>query len=234
MKSIFLHLVILTSVISLASCSSTDSVLNTDADITVLRIGDEELSNMANEVSQIYEDYNQSLSRSSTPENSAVLLSQAEAKIAQRCEPLTNEGMRVRDQLVQIEKTTPQSIDLSQDELAEILAMTDDQLALCALQLNALSEYEEFVIQLEERQIASELLVDCLLQATGISNIVDVLNIAAGGSSIGLIVNGTKAIINAKTVKQLLLGFAKRYIGWIGVGYMLYEFGTCVNNGQQS
>ncbi len=74
MKSIFLHLVILTSVISLASCSSTDSVLNTDADITVLRIGDEEL----------------------------------------------------------------------------------------------------------------------------------------------------------------LLGFAKRYIGWIGVGYMLYEFGTCVNNGQQS
>lgn len=212
-------------------------MLNTDADITVLRIGDEELSNMANEVSQIYEDYNLSLSRSSTPENSAVLLSQTEAKIAQRCEPLTNEGMRVRDQLVQlvqIEKTTPESIDLSQDELAEILAMTDDQLALCALQLNALSEYEEFVIQLEERQITSELLVDCLLQATGISNFVDVLEFAFEGGSIGLIVNGTKAIINAKTVKQLLLGFAKRYAGWIGVGCILYEFGTCLNNGQQS
>lgn len=53
-----------------------------------------------------------------------------------------------------------------------------------------------------------------------IFDFVDVgIGIFTGRGSVGAIISGTKMLINAQTAKQLLCEFAKRYAGWIGVGY---------------
>lgn len=69
---------------------------------------------------------------------------------------------------------------------------------------------------------------ECLAVAIGIDDIIDIVQ---GGGSIGAIVAGTKGLINAKTMVQVLKSLGMRYLGWIGVGIMVYDYANCVRNG---
>lgn len=72
--------------------------------------------------------------------------------------------------------------------------------------------------------------IDCLMKATGIKDIKDIVGLAAGGGSVTAYVQGTKALITATTAKQVICAVAKRTAGWGGVAWMVYEFGDCVKS----
>lgn len=189
---------------------------------------------MAEEVAELISDYNQNISRANDPIEQSIEMSQTERSIAQKCAPLVEQGKEVCKQVIQLQEEYDNEFSLIDQELYEIVNMSDDQLALLALQINVLSEYEEIIAYENERQISSNVYVDCALQAIGATDIIHliggVLGDAAGGASVGLIIKGTKTIINAKTMSKLLYGFAIRYVGWLGVGITLYDYITCVKS----
>lgn len=216
------------------SCSTSELVMKEDAPVEYTIIGSEEILSLAEEISTDMENYEISCSRATSEEMNANLI-QTEKAIAQKSEPLVKRGVQMRNELVQIRNDSPDLQLVTDKEFDMIMNMTDDQLASAMLQIDAMSEY--FVLmQLDEMKISSNLYVDCLLYATGVNDIVHIangiLNFSLTGGSFGLIVNGTKTIINAKTASKLLLGFAKRTAGWIGVGLMMIDFSTCVKNGK--
>lgn len=222
----------------LTSCNSSEMLIQTDKSVCFQRIGSTELLDIANAASEIYENYQQVSSRSTDSFDATIELSQAEQKIAQICEPLTNEGMQIRDQLVQIHLEEPESLSLTQEELEAISNLTDDQLATLAMQINALVEQQEFMIQTEQLEIASNMYLDCALKALGLT--ADLEGLIKLGLSyytkgyIGAITESTAEIISATVAKDLIAGLAKRYAGWIGVAVILYDFAKCVNAGQNS
>lgn len=235
MKKIISKVVLITFITSLASCSSSDILVSNERHVEFQRIGETEILDMATAVSEIYENYKQTQSRSSDPLELTIELTQTEQRIAQQCERLTEEGIQVRRQLVQIKQDEPEALELTQEEFESILAMTDDQLASLALQFNVIADYKDMLIQSEERQIVSNVYLDCAMHATGITDIIHLISaggtyIAGGFGEIGLVVKGTKMIINAKTVGKLVAGFATKYAGWFGIGVMLYDYISCVNS----
>ncbi len=204
MKNFISKAVLIAFIASLASCSSSDILVSKEKQVEFQRIGETEILDMANAVSEIYENYQQATSRSTDPLESATELAQTEQQIAKQCERLTEEGIQVRNQLVQIKQEEPEALSITEEEFEAILDMTDDQLALCALALNTIAE-QEFTVQTEERQIVSNLYANCMLEAIGVNDIVDFVGFGAGvltGTSVSAIIKGTKALITAQTAKK--------------------------------
>ncbi len=230
------NLIPLLVVCFLASCSSSEVVLKSEKSIIIDKVGFSEVSKIAEDVADIFSDYEQVTSRSSDPIEQSNRLNNTEKAIAEKCLPLVEQGQEVRQQMIQLqlESECNNNYVLNENSMVDIVNMTDDQLALLALQLNVLSEYQEMIADENQKIISSNVYIDCALQATGITNIIDIIkvgvDVAGGGASIGLIVKGTKIIINAKTMSKLLYGFALRYVGWIGVGITLYDYISCVNS----
>lgn len=216
------------------SCSSVELTTTKEEYVPFSRISGDSIQEMAITISRLFDSAEITRSRT-VLEISNNALSVQEEEISKICEPLTMSGKAIQSEIINIQQVAPEIIQLVPSEVQAILALTDDQLALIALELNAISEFVAFTESEQEyADITGNLYADCLLDALGISDIYDLCfegaGIVASGGSVALIIDGTKTIINANTAGKLLCGFAKRYAGWLGVGYMLYEFSMCVKD----
>lgn len=119
--------------------------------------------------------------------------------------PLVNCGEKLI-RTIQNEYVLDNSI-LTHEELIEINSMTDEQIACFAFVLSA-------------------------LQVEGVSNqkvdYVSCIEAALGLDIIRGLINNTAQMVTAKSAIKLLKVLAKRYIGWIGVGFAVYSFLDCI------
>lgn len=138
--------------------------------------------------------------------------------------PLANEGLVLQDQLL----TRKDELSLSAQDTKIIENLTEDQLAELAFTFYTIYDEASRTQGLKGADI-----IDCLKQATGINDLGDVLTHSYSDSSPYLIYNGTKMLVSAKTAKQIICALSKRAVGWVGVAWMVYEFGDCIHSKQK-
>lgn len=149
-------------------------------------------------------------------------LSENEAKSILK--PLANDGRLIQGQLLQ----QKDKLALTPVEIKEIRGMTDMQLADLSFFLNSMYNGAVFT-----QSIGSKEVVDCLLYATGFDSLSSLFK---GGIEIGCIsnyYNGTKLLMSAKNARQIIFAFAKRSVGWVGIAWMVYDFGSCIKSKQK-
>lgn len=169
-----------------------------------------------NEIKNISEKINNNINHSTRSLGNELTENEAKAIL----HPLIDDGRCIQKQLLIQKKElalTPQEIHLIEN-------MQEDQLAELSFTLNSM--YNNAVTY---QNVKGSDIIDCLLYATGINDISDLLK---GGIEIGCVANyynGTKMLMTAKTARQIITAFAKRTCGWIGVAWMIYDFGDCIN-----
>lgn len=134
--------------------------------------------------------------------------------------PLTNDGKNIQQQLL----GNKEEIALTSLETSLIENMTDDQLAELSFTFNSIYN-NAITIQ----DVKGNKVIDCLLLATGIQDISDVFKDGLGIGCVSNYYNGTKALMTVKGARKLITAFARRTCGWIGVAWMIYDFGDCIN-----
>lgn len=94
---------------------------------------------------------------------------------------------------------------------------------------NITNEDIEFIQDLTEDELAMLSFIACNLNETPQSraNVMSCLGVATGLTAIRELSVG--GIVSAATVRQALLAIGKRYLGYIGVAVMVYEFVECIN-----
>lgn len=137
--------------------------------------------------------------------------------------PFVKDGRQLQNQIL----LQQNELQLTSTEVSEIENMTEDQLAELSFTFQTI--YNSAVTTQSVRQ---EDIIDCLMVATGIDDIVDIAKALFGSSYPAMYVQGTRMLITAKNARQLLRAFGVRTVGWVGVAYMVYEFGDCIKSKQ--
>jgi hypothetical protein len=135
--------------------------------------------------------------------------------------PLITNGQQIQQQFLEFKDT----LDLTDEEVLIVENLTESQLAELSFTLNTI--YNDAV---ETESISSEDIIECLKYATGIEDLLDILEAADEVENIKKIYQGTKMLMTAKTTKQIIRALAKRTSGYVGIVWMIYEFGDCINN----
>lgn len=152
---------------------------------------------------------------------------QAEKAIGQACSSYVLVGRQVQSELI----ANAEMAQFDQEAMLAVSNMTDDQLALAAMAITVLAEYD--YERINNDQLVSNIYVDCLLDVIGVNDVISLIGtavgtFAGGGGSLYAIIEGT-VHADAKTMGKIFYKMAKRYAGWLGVGYMLLEYGQCIN-----
>lgn len=148
-------------------------------------------------------------------------LTEEEARIILK--PFIKDGLQLQNQIL----LQQNELGLSATEVYEIENMTEDQLAEMSFTFQTI--YNSAV---RTQSISQQDIIDCLLTALGVNGIVDGFETLFEAKSFRRYISGTKMLITAKNAKQLLMAFGKRTAGWVGIAYMVYEFGDCLSNKQ--
>lgn len=127
-----------------------------------------------------------------------------EQQAAVLLEPLVIDGENLRNQIVS-------QVSLEDSEFFEKLS--EEELAALSFVCHSIDDIYNGESEEATQSIDAGKVVSCLGVATGISAIADI-------SVVG--------IINAKTVKRLLFSICKRYVGYIGIAIMVYDFYDCM------
>lgn len=140
--------------------------------------------------------------------------------------PLVEVGTAIRDCAMEVSVAEYDAFDdVIDEDLQAISELTDEELAGLGMALSILcagGDYDKFD--------DSNLYVDCLKDALGITKVQGFIDFIQGGS-FAAIYKGTKQLITAKTVIQILRAMGLRYLGWLGVATMIYDFAVCVKAG---
>ncbi len=203
----------------LCSCSQTES---TDT---------QEPSQMI-EVSMTRSDFNLAYQKISSIVHvgtrvSANMLTEEKAK--EVFKPFTEEGLAIREQLMQ----SSDFQELSESEQESIKQLSESQLAAMVVIFSSLSETTtdkpiDPKDLIPSERITAEKVGRCALSASGITEIRDILRKSITDSGLYNVVKGTKMLINAKTLGQMAKAIAKRYLGYIGVAIFIYDFSKCL------
>lgn len=148
-------------------------------------------------------------------------LTEEEARIVLK--PFVRDGLQLQNQIL----LQQNELGLTSTEVSEIENMTEDQLAEMSFTFQTI--YNSAV---RTQSISQQDIIDCLLTALGVNGIVDGFETLFEAKSFRRYISGTKMLITAKNAKQLLMAFGKRTAGWVGIAYMVYEFGDCLSNKQ--
>ena len=136
---------------------------------------------------------------------------------------MIDDGKFLRDQLVDHQS----ELSLTPQDVFELENMQDDQLA--DLSFTFASVYNESL----KKNVTWEDFIDCLKQASGISDIESLLKNGAELGCVNLYINGTRSLITAATARQIVLAVAKRTFGIVGIAWVIYDFADCMKNKQQ-
>lgn len=139
-------------------------------------------------------------------------------------QPFIDDGRMIQQQILQDKDKYHLTIDESQ----AMMRMTDAQLAEMSFTLTTV--YNDAVAQ----GVNQDDIIDCLMHATGVEDIVDLYKLAYEGGSAKLYVTGTKMLMSANTAKKIVTAFAKRTAGIVGVAFMVYDFADCIKSKQQA
>ena len=142
----------------------------------------------------------------------------------QMLQPFIDDGRMIQQQILQ----NKDKYHLTIDESQAMMRMTDAQLAEMSFTLTTV--YNDAVIQ----GVSQDDIIDCLMHATGVEDIVDLYKLAYEGGSAKLYVTGTKMLMSANTAKKIVTAFAKRTAGIVGVAFMVYDFADCIKSKQQA
>ncbi|MDE6114823.1 MAG: hypothetical protein K2G49_07150 [Muribaculum sp.] len=158
----------------------------------------------------------------------AMQVSVTEENIAKCMQPMVKVGSDIRQASLEMIKSKPLQCEVTQEEIQILESLTDEELAGIGFMISALCSNDNDAEILNNDALMQNRYIECLVVALGIDGIIDIFQ---GGGSIGAIVAGTKGLINAKTMVQVLKSLGMRYLGWIGVGIMVYDYANCVRNG---
>lgn len=146
------------------------------------------------------------------------------SEATQMLQPFIDDGRMIQQQILQ----NKDKYHLTVDESQAMMRMTDAQLAEMSFTLTTV--YNDAVTQ----GVSQDDIIDCLLHATGVEDIMDLIETVWECNAPKKYIIGTKMLFNANTSKAILKAFAKRTSGIIGVAYMVYEFGDCIKNKQKA
>lgn len=149
-------------------------------------------------------------------------VSKTEKSIEKSMQPMVKVGKEICQASLQTK-----DINVTLEEIQIIQSLTDEELAGIGFMLSVLCSDNNDADILHNDALMQSKYIDCLYVALGIDGIIDILQ---GGGSIGAIISGTRGLINAKTMVQILKSLGLRYLGWIGVGMMVYDYADCVRN----
>lgn len=131
-------------------------------------------------------------------------------------EPMLNNGLQIHTALKNEIYTSDFYSELSEYEKAklhvEIDQLEDDQLVELSLIVNV-SFYSE---QLGSEDINWQRVYSCVSSAIGIE-------------AVKMLFKNSLETVAIETIIGALKHVGKRYLGWIGVGFMIYEFVQCVS-----
>ncbi|WP_028284090.1 hypothetical protein [Olleya marilimosa] len=189
--SILLAALVITPTLTSCSIDNDESKIeNQTVDMSKHLIDFDELKVMAENVKSIY--LNNKLSRVSED------VTEQQIKIALK--PLTDNGMEIRNELIN-------TIDFTDEELNEVSNLDDKQLAELSLAFNSIQGKADWSTQ----------------------DVVNCLGVALGLNEIWGLIDNTAQLATVQGTKKLLKLLAKRYLGWIGVAIAAYTFGDCMD-----
>lgn len=138
-------------------------------------------------------------------------------------------GKDLRDASIQMSDIQVKNCEVTLEEIQIIQSLTDEELAGIGFMLSVLCSDNNDVDILNNETLMQSIYVECLFVALGVKDWVDLVK---DGGNIGLIISGTKGLINAKTMTKILKSLGLRYLGWLGLGMTIYDYADCVRNGR--
>ncbi len=148
--------------------------------------------------------------------------------------PLRNSADSLYNSIVRCEENTTDMEVKNAPIFKKVRNYSEVERTECFFNFNVacLDAYDrgQFLIYPRVQPSIDSKIIKCLLFALGIDDMVDIINLIAGGGSPSFIVKGTKMLISSKTALQILKSFGMRYAGWIGVGYSIYQFAQCMQD----
>lgn len=146
----------------------------------------------------------------------ATQMTQEQAKEAMQ--PFVNDGLQLRTQLVQQTEADPiLAVEhtyfkkLSEEDCA-VLSFVYHSMIESGMQTSVINQTIDD-IQTQTIQVSTERLLHCAAVAVGYDA---VKKLGVGG------------LITATTVRQVIIAIGKRYLGYIGVALMVYDFVECI------
>lgn len=161
-------------------------------------------------------------------------------EVKAQIQPFVEVGAVVRDNIIIAseqpslnEEGLEQELNLTAEERQVLQDMTDEDLAAFGLAISV--AYEQATmdnVHFDSNLMSSyttDKLLHCLGYATGINDIATIFKTGIDISCVGNVIKGTKGLISATTAKQIAFMLIKRYAGYIGIAWMIYDFGTCMS-----
>lgn len=154
-----------------------------------------------------------------------------EVMLTKTMNPLSKAGAEFRKAIIKAYNKEGVGSNVTMEIVDDLQSFDDSQLIQLGLIITTCIE-DETVTWNDGLMVSYKQVIDCLMFATGISDIVDLVTTGVTGHSVikGLYIDGLKKMINAKTLGALVKGIARHYLGIFGIAWMVYEFGTCMNS----
>lgn len=146
------------------------------------------------------------------------------SEATQMLQPFIDDGRMIQQQILQ----NKDKYHLTVDESQAMMRMTDAQLAEMSFTLTTV--YNDAVTQ----GVSQDDIIDCLMHATGVEDIVDLYKLLDDGGNLGLYITGTRLLMTANTARKIVTAFATRTMGIVGVALMVYDFADCIKSKQQA
>lgn len=141
-------------------------------------------------------------------------------------EPFSVDGEQICEQILEQRDV----LKLSEEEIDMIEHLTPEEHA----ELSVIASSVDEELYADNREISSDDVIECLKVATGITEIEDIVKCVVYGdrlaTSVGRVIKGTKRLMTATTAKEIVGAVVKRYVGWIGIAWIVVEFANCINN----
>ncbi|MCZ2298256.1 MAG: hypothetical protein LC134_02115 [Chitinophagales bacterium] len=129
--------------------------------------------------------------------------------------PLIHNGRQLHEELIRKVSESEEWLSMSEDERDAVLNFSDNQCAELSF-IYSLSNPD-----IEEEASSANISVDairhCVAVALGINGIKDYIT-------------GTAELMTVKGTIKILKTFAKRYIGIIGIAWMIWDFTDCISH----
>lgn len=186
---------------------------------------------IAEDVTTTLSEMNDYLASVSSDKIDQQIVESYEAQLAKTMNPLSKAGAEFRRAIIKAYNEEGVSSNVTMETVNDLQSFDDSQLMQLGLIITTCIE-DETITWNDGLMVPYEQVLDCLMVATGISDIVDLVTTGVTGHSVikGLYIDGLKKMINAKTLGALVKGIGRHYLGIFGIAWMVYEFGTCMNS----
>lgn len=245
----FSRLTTILSIVILSSCTSySDLVVGNQSNENLQEVSIVpfyEMGKICNDIVSLC-DANDEATRT-FPDETQNLSETTATSIQQAVQPLIESGKSYRDAVMISYQTALDSNSILQEnmlskmELETLNNLSEEELTFIGMQLSILSDaYENYVLYDDEElkisldKFMNDPHVTCFIKAIGLDSaggiIEGMAQLIEGNGNIFKVLMSGETYLNAKTMSQLLKAMGVKYLGWIGVGVMIYDYYQCINH----